>query len=56
MAKIKRINAHPLSWPVATDYQILKRAKTGNQQAEKKVSDERKKREESVNATIFMTI
>ena len=57
MAMIERIDAHPLSWPVATEYQRLKRVKTGDhedeklfQQAEKKVSDERKKREESVNA------
>ena len=56
MAMIERIDAHPLSWPVATEFQRLKRAKTGDtedeklfQQAEKKVSDERKKREESVN-------
>ena len=57
MAMIERIDAHPLSWPVATEYQRLKRAKTGDhedeklfQQAEKKVSDKRKKREELVNA------
>lgn len=57
MGMIERIDAHPLSWPVATEFQRLKRAKTGDhedeklfQQAEKKVSDERKKREESAVA------
>ena len=52
MAKIKRIDAHPQSWRLATEYQRLKRKKTGNQQVKKKVLDERKKREESVNASM----
>ena len=55
MEMIERIDKHPLSWPVATEFQKLKRAKTGSLedeklflQAEKKVADDRKKREEAV--------
>ena len=54
MEMIERIDGHPLSWPVATEFQKLKRAKTGNLedeklfvQAEKKVAEDRKKREEA---------
>ena len=57
MAMIERIDKHPLSWPVATEFQRLKRAKTGDaedeklfQQAEKKVEADRKKREETAAA------
>ena len=55
---IERIDAHPLSWPVATEFQRLKRAKEGNvedeklfTQAEKNVTEERKKREEAQKGT-----
>lgn len=51
---IERIDKHPLSWPVATEYQRLKRAKTGDveeekvfAQAEKNVAEANKKREEA---------
>ena len=57
MTMIERIDKHPLSWPVATEFQQLKRAKTGDaedkklcQQAEKKVEADRKKREETAAA------
>ena len=48
MAMIERIDAHPLSWPVATQYQKMKRAKVDDEDdkifaaAEKKVKDEKK--------------
>ena len=48
MKMIERVDSHPLSWPVATEYQKLKRAKTDDEEdklfaaAEKKVKDERK--------------
>ena len=48
MKMIERVDSHPLSWPVATEYQKLKRAKTDDEDdklfaaAEKKVKDERK--------------
>ena len=59
MKLIERIDAHPLSWPVATEYQKLKKAKEGSgsaedeklfSQAEKNVADERKKREDRPKA------
>ena len=49
MSMIERIDKHPLSWPVATEYQKLKRARTDDAEddkifaaAEKKVKEERK--------------
>ena len=58
MGMIERIDTHPLSWPVATEFQKLKRAKSTNiedeklfLQAEKNVSEERKKREDSQKAS-----
>ena len=49
MSMIERIDKHPLSWPVATEYQKLKRARSDDSEddkifaaAEKKVKDERK--------------
>ena len=49
MFMIERIDKHPLSWPVATEYQKLKRARTDDLEdnkffapAEKKVKEERK--------------
>ena len=57
MGMIERIDKHPLSWPVATEFQKLKRAKSSNiedeklfLQAEKNVSEERKKREDTQKA------
>ena len=60
MQLIERIDAHPLSWPVATEYQKLKKAKEGSGgvedeklflQAEKNVAEERKKREDTQKAS-----
>jgi hypothetical protein len=57
MSMIEKIDKHPLSWPVATEFQRLKRAKPEDdeddklfQQAEKKVLTERKKRDEDSKA------
>jgi hypothetical protein len=57
MEMIEKIDKHPLSWPVATEFQKLKRAKPEDdgdnklfQQAEKKVLNERKKREDEQKA------
>jgi hypothetical protein len=57
MSMIEKIDKHPLSWPVATEFQRLKRAKPEDdeddklfQQAEKKVLTERKKRDEDSRA------
>ena len=57
MAMIERIDAHPLSWPVATEYQRMKRARPCDkeeeklfQEAEKKVAADRKKREEATSS------
>ena len=54
MAMIERIDAHPLSWPVATEFQRMKRARPCDneeeklfKEAEKKVAADRKKREEA---------
>jgi hypothetical protein len=53
MDMIEKIDKHPLSWPVATEFQKLKRAKPEDdeedklfQQAEKKVMSERKRRDD----------
>ena len=46
MNMIEKVDNHPLSWPVATEYQKLKRARTDDEDdklfaaAEKKVKDE----------------
>jgi hypothetical protein len=57
MEMIKKIDKHSLSWPVATEFQKLKRAKPKDdgddklfQQVEKKVLNERKKREDEQKA------
>ena len=57
MAMIERIDAHPLSWPVATEFQRMKRARPCDneeeklfKEAEKKVQADRKKREEAASA------
>ena len=48
MNMIEKVDNHPLSWPVATEFQKLKRAKTDDEDdklfaaAEKKVKEERK--------------
>ena len=46
---IEKIDAHPLSWPVATEFQKMKRAKTEDTEdaklfamAEKKIKDQKK--------------
>ena len=53
MSMIEKIDAHPLSWPVATEFQKLKRAKPEDQETEKLfkeaeriVTADRKKRDE----------
>ena len=52
MDMIEKIDKHPLSWPVATEFQKLKRSKTCDAedeklfiQAEKKVTEDRKQRQ-----------
>jgi hypothetical protein len=62
MEMIEKIDKHPLSWPVATEFQKLKRAKPKDdgddklfQQAEKKVLNERKKREDEQKAKMRST-
>ena len=48
MNMIEKVDSHPLSWPVATEFQKMKRAKTDDEDdklfaaAEKKVKEERK--------------
>ena len=52
MSMIEKVDNHPLSWPVATEFQKLKRARTDDEDdklfaaAEKKVKDERKAKNE----------
>ena len=57
MTMIEKIDKHPLSWPVATEYQRLKRARTDNSEedklfalAEKKVQEDRKVRNDEAKA------
>ena len=57
MEMIERIDKHPLSWPVATEFQKLKRMKPGNAEddklfslAEKKVKEDKKLRNEEARA------
>ena len=57
MNMIERIDKHPLSWPVATEYQKLKRMKAGNAEddklfslAEKKVKEDKKSRNDEAQA------
>ena len=57
MSMIEKIDKHPLSWPVATEYQRLKRAKTENAEedklfalAERKVQDDRKVKNDEAKA------
>jgi hypothetical protein len=57
MEMIEKIDKHPLSWPVATEFQKLKRAKPEDDgddklflQAEKKVLTDRRKREDEQKA------
>ena len=50
MSYVERIDDHPLSWPVATEYQKMKRAQSDGEDdkifaaAEKKVKEERTKK------------
>ena len=52
LSMIEKIDAHPLSWPVATQFQKMKRAKTDDEDdklfaaAEKKVKEDKKARED----------
>ena len=43
MIMIEQIDKHPLSWPVATKYQRLKRMKAGNTEDDKLLSLAKKK-------------
>ena len=54
MGMIERIDSHPLSWPVATEFQKMKRSRPADQEdeklfqeAEKKVAAEKRKRDPS---------
>ena len=56
MSMIERIDAHPLSWPVATEFQKMKRARPADQEdeklfqeAEKKVAAKKRKRDVSTS-------
>ena len=52
MTMIEKVDAHPLSWPVATEFQKMKRARTEDEDdkifaaAEKKVKEDRKQKNE----------
>ena len=47
MQMIERIDKHPLSWPVAAEFQKLKRAKTGDAEDEKLFAAAEKKVKEA---------
>ena len=57
MAMVEKVDKHPLSWPVATEYQELKRARSDDAEddklfaaAEKKVKEDRQSRSDEAKA------
>ena len=57
MAMVEKVDKHPLSWPVATEYQKMKRARSDDAEddklfaaAEKKVKEDRQSRSEEAKA------
>ena len=56
MSMIEKVDAHPLSWPVATEFQKMKRARVDNEDdklfaaAEKKVKEDRKVKNEEARS------